>query len=281
MKTTTVEFAAEMRSRLIQRIEADDLDLPVLPDSTSQVLALSQDPDAEPRQLSELIQRDPALAGHVLRIANSAAYAAREPIVSLQQAVSRLGMSTLADIAIAATMNSKVFALKGHDAEMRDMRTHSALAAVWTREVARLRRRNVEAAFLTGLLHDVGKPILLQAIFQIPNASEIDGETVREWIHELHASVGSRLLVRWQLPHWVSAAVRGHHDPDEAGDQCDLASTVLLGDLLSHWTAQSDAEHEERVRQHTVLARLGLYPDDIDELFGRRSVVDAISKAFA
>lgn len=281
MKTTTVEIAAEMRSRLIQRIQADDLELPVLSDSTSRVLALSQDPDAEPRELSELIQRDPALAGHVLRIANSAAYAAREPIVSLQQAISRLGMKTLADIAIAAAMNTKVFAVKGHDHEMRALRTHSALAAVWTREVARLRRRNVEAAFLTGLMHDVGKPILMQAIYEMPHADELDGTTVSGWIHELHASVGARLLTHWKLPHWVSAAVRGHHDPEEAGDQSDLAATVLLGDLLSHWTSAPDADHETRVRQHPALARLGLYPEDIDELFSRRSVVDTISKAFA
>jgi putative nucleotidyltransferase with HDIG domain len=272
---------SEIRARLIRRIEADDLDLPVLPDVASRVLAACQDQDGGPKELSELIQRDPALAGNVLRIANSAAYAAREPIVSLQQAIARLGMSTMGDIALAAAMNAKVFVLPGREQEMQMLRAHAAIAGIWTREIARQRRRNVEAAFLGGLMHDVGQPILLQTILELAGGASIGEATLHDWVHEFHAPVGAKLLARWKLPPWVTAAVEGHHSPETAGEHRDLAATVQLGDILAHWCAGVTPEEDAAMRRHEVLATLCIYPDDLELILARKDVVLESAEAFA
>ena len=79
----------EIRARLVQRIAERRLELPLLPQTAADVMTLCNDTSCDAVVLSALIQRDQALAAHTLHVSNSAAYAPREPIVSLQQAVSR------------------------------------------------------------------------------------------------------------------------------------------------------------------------------------------------
>ncbi len=278
---STAQGTAELRRELVRKIETCELELPVLPDVASRVLSLCQDMDSEPRELGDLIQRDPALAGNVLRIANSAAYAPREPIVSLQQAVSRLGMSTMGDIAIAAAMNAKGPGIKGRETELRTLRTHAAATAVWSREIARHRRRNVEAAFLTGLLHDAGRPIVLKTVLDLAKDVALEEPVIQAFVDEFHASVGARLIERWKLPHWIAAAVDGHHDIARAGEHSDLAATVMLGDEMAHASESPGPEGDAKIRSLQVLSTLSLYPDDIDELFERREVVAQTTQAFS
>lgn len=278
---STATGSVNLRQELVRRIELCELELPVLPDIATRVLALCQDPDGDARQLGDLIQRDPALAGNVLRIANSAAYASVEPIVSLQQAISRLGMTTMGDLAIAAAVNAKVMSMKGREAEMRVLRAHAAATGIWSREVARHRRLNVEAAFLTGLMHDVGRPIVHKSILDLARDSTLTDAEIEVYVDEFHPEVGRRLLDAWKLPHWIGAAVEGHHDITRAGDHGDLAATVMLGDELAHWSGTPDAAHEERVRALPVLGRLGIYPEDLDELLARRALVETTTRAFA
>jgi len=278
---STAQGSAELRRELAHKIDVCELELPVLPDIAARVLALCQGQDGGARELGELIQRDPALAGNVLRIANSAAYAPRDPIVSLQQAISRLGMTTMCDLSIAAAINGKAHAIKGREDEMRSLRAHAAATGVWSREVARHRRRNVEAAFLTGLLHDVGRPILVRAVLDVAGDAAIEESVLQSLVDEFHTAIGARLIACWKLPHWIAAAVDGHHDITRAGDHSDLAATVMLGDELAHWAESPDAERERKLRTLPVLALLGVYPEDLDELLARRTVVETTTQAFS
>src|SRR5581483_11226132 len=154
--------ADPLRGAVAERLAAGTLDLPLLPRVASQVVALVGDKKADANQLAALIHRDPALAGHVLRIANSPAYMPKMPIVSLQQAVSRLGFSVITEIAFAASVQSGIFRVPGYEAVLDGLWRHALASGAFAKEVARARRSNVESAFLCGLLHAVGKPALLQ-----------------------------------------------------------------------------------------------------------------------
>ena len=104
-----------LRAAVAHRLATGQLSLPMLPRVASQVVALVGSPTTDANRLSELIHRDPALAGQVLRIANSPAYMPRMPIVSLQQAVSRLGLNVVSEIAFAASLQSGVFRVPGYE----------------------------------------------------------------------------------------------------------------------------------------------------------------------
>src|SRR6185503_16029782 len=143
---------------LIERLDSGELELPVIPAAAASVLEACRDDENGARQVAEIMQRDPSLAGHTLRLSNSAAYGSTEPIVSLSQAIARLGLSIVSEITLAVALKGRVFSVARFDAQIRVLWVHSAGAGIWAREIARMRRRNVEGAFLCGLLHDVGRP---------------------------------------------------------------------------------------------------------------------------
>src|SRR5215468_894330 len=100
---------SSLRAALGERLRDEGLKLPLMPRVATQLLSMARDADCDAGKLSRLIHQDPALAGQVLRIANSPAYLPRTPIVSLQQAVTRLGFSALIEIAVAASLQSGTF----------------------------------------------------------------------------------------------------------------------------------------------------------------------------
>ncbi|MBK7644708.1 MAG: HDOD domain-containing protein [Planctomycetes bacterium] len=272
----------ELRRQLVQRIAERRLDLPMLPQTAADVMTVCNDTSCDAARLAGLIQRDQALAAHTLHVANSAVYAPREPIVSLQQAVSRLGFKTMCDIAVAVTMRSKIFVLKGQEERLRAMWEHSAMSGAWAKEIARVRRRNVEGAFLSGLLHDIGKPVVLQVVLELGRGSGVrpDGALLDALLQEFHAEVGGIVLASWKLPDWMCAAVRCHHDPELAGEHVEYSRTAMLADLLAHSSAHPDPEADQVLRTHPVLDDLGLYDEETEALFERREAVQQTAEAF-
>ena len=85
----------QIADKLQEGLNSSSLKLPKIPRVASKVFTLTNDPHAEVSDLSKLIHSDQSIASHVLRIANSAAYGGGDQIVSLQQAVARLGMNLL------------------------------------------------------------------------------------------------------------------------------------------------------------------------------------------
>jgi putative nucleotidyltransferase with HDIG domain len=273
---------SDLRQRIFERIAGGGLELPMLPETATQVLAICGDQACDSRRLAELIHRDAGLTSQTLRIANSAAYAPRERIVSVHQAVSRLGFHTVCEISVAAAMKGRVFSAPGEESRLRVLWSHCAVAGTWAKEIGRQRRRNVEGAFVCGLLHDIGKLALLPVLVELRVQCELarDPRLVDAVLLEFHAFVGAEVLVAWSLPDWMTAAIHHHHDPDRAGPHADFARTAQLADLLAHVTVAPDPEVEAALRTHPVLGRLGLYTDEFDLLLARRDQVLVQSKAF-
>ncbi|TAJ23462.1 MAG: HDOD domain-containing protein [Planctomycetota bacterium] len=266
--------------QLVARIETGALDLPLLPQTATQILALCQAADCEMKELADLVQRDPTLAANVLRVANSAAHGGVERIVSLQQAASRLGFTALCEIATAVALRGKVFQLAGREAELARIWRHSAAAGAWAKEIARKRRRNVEGAFLCGLLHDVGRPVLMQLVHEL--AGPAAGASVRgedQLYDRYHAEVGARLLVNWQMPDWMIAAIDAHHEPHSAEEHAEPAWIVALADDFAHWSESGDEARAAALRRHAALEPLSLYDEDVDALFALRAQVAAATEA--
>ena len=282
LDTTPASQETELRQKLMQRIAEARLELPMLPQTAADVMSVCNDTSCDAARLAALIQRDQSLAAHTLHVANSAAYAPREPIVSLQQAVSRLGFKTMCDIAVAVAMRSKIFVLRGQEERLRAMWIHSAMSGAWAKEIARTRRRNVEGAFLSGLLHDIGSPVILQSALELARGSGVApaDALLDALILEFHAEVGGIVLASWKLPDWMCAAVRFHHDPEASGEHVEYARTAMLADLLAHSSETPDETTDLVLRTHPVLADLDLYEEETDALFARRDLVLKTAEAY-
>jgi putative nucleotidyltransferase with HDIG domain len=267
----------------VARLGDPELELPVLPDVAAEVLALVQSEASDASRLSALIHRDPALAGHVLRIANSAAYRPRAPIVSLQQAVTRLGVSALGEITLAVAVQGGVFRAAGHADLVRAMWQHSALAGAFAKEIARARRHNVESAFLCGLLHDVGRPVALNLLVDVAKklGAPLTDAMIGSAITDVHTSVGALLAKRWKLPEVVTASIEFHHTPDAAPSASDSVRTTALADDLAHHALDPVEERESALRSSPIVKALNLYPDQLDALFAQRERALAFAGALA
>ena len=265
---------ARLCNDLAAELEGSDERLPLLPAVAAEILGLARDPDAPPARLAELLHRDPALAGNVLRIANSPAYLPATRIVSLQQAVTRLGFATLGEIALAASLQSGVFSLRGYGTVLDELWSHSVATAGFAREIARLRRRNTEAAFLSGLLHAIGKPVVLQALADHPDAAagDLPPSIVHRTLEALHAPVGLRLVEAWNLPEFVAVAIA---DPDPAGTDeppPELRCVVSLGSAFAAELLDEGTDEDELKASPDARA-LDLYVEDVEALLEHREAI--------
>ena len=233
-----VPVSEAVRARLVERIEAKTLELPILPAIAAEVMRATSDESADARRLAELIRRDQSMAAHLLRIANSPVYAGAMRLTSLQQACSRLGMDAIRNIAMVISCQTRVFRAPGYETDVRDLFQHSLAAALFAQEIARIRRWNVEEAFLAGLLHDLGRPTLIQAILDI--AKELHEIAARAGVLEIvdahHARVGSMMATSWNLPERAALAILHHHDADPPAEIAQAAFVTSLADELAHLT---------------------------------------------
>lgn len=272
-----------LRDALIQRIESGKLELPVLPEVASRVISLTMDESCELNQLAQIIQRDPSLAANVLRLANSALYAPPTPIVSLQQALNRLGMKKIRDIALVISCESKVFRVDGFDLAVRAMFKHALAAATYAQEVARTRRWNVEEAFLCAMLADVGKPVVLQTIVDLKRELDLDAprEAIESTAEEFHCRVGSVLVKSWKLPARTAETILHHHDPESAPTAAQTAMLTRLASDLAHRAIGPKKIEESALRQHPLCVPLNLYPDEMDRLIAMSDKVKAAAESIA
>lgn len=279
----TTEVPERLQAALLARIEAGDIELPLLPDVVWQIMDMSAADDTDARKLSDLIHRDQALAGHILRVANSPAYMPRMPILSLQQVVSRLGMAQLAEIAFAISLQTRVFEVPGYEREVRSLWQHAMGTAAYASEIARRRRKNVEGSFLCGLLHDVGKPITLQLLVDEQRALGYTLQTsaAAAIVEAYHTHVGGLLAAQWSLPSHVSESIVYHHDYLTAPTQPEVVMVTRLADLLSYHFLMPDIFNAESVFEYPVIADLNLYPDDIETLLAMRDKIQAIIEAMS
>ena len=152
-------------------IAEGSLELPPPPQIASEVMRLTRGDaltdeatEGSAAELARLIQRDIALAGHVMRVANSALYARRTPVVTLPQAIAWLGIREVRNIAFAVALQGQVFTSTLFRHQMADLWRESVIVALFSQEIARLKRRNVESAYLCGLLHRLGMAVILGRI---------------------------------------------------------------------------------------------------------------------
>lgn len=274
--TATVQAdTAAFRRELAARLSSDSVDLPMLPSVATRVVELSRSPDDSAASLAALLHQDPALAGHVLRIANSPAYLPRSPIVSLQQAVAFLGFQLLSEIAMVALMQTGVFRVRSHENELRYLWRHSLASGGFAREIARLKRISVDNSFLCGLLHAIGKPVVLQEVahLEAEHQEALAPEVVFELLDEFHVEIGIHLGALWKLPPPIQKAISSYARVDRDVDVAPEAVQAAVADGFATHLLAPETLDEEKLRNHPGLDHLNLYPEDVDVLLEKSETI--------
>jgi putative nucleotidyltransferase with HDIG domain len=205
---------------ILKRLESDNLLVPAMPAIAIQCMRLLEDPNQTFKMVGELVGKDPVLASRVLRLANSAAFPGKTPAMTLDQAIPRMGTEGLK---LALVHYSMYQAFSSRDARIqsafRGIWEHSLAVALIAKEIA----GQVEGpaavdpgvAYLAGLLHDVGKPVVAALLLEAEKLASIHKSALpwishnvwRQVVDRSHRSVGVALSRRWQLPDEISRAV--------------------------------------------------------------------------
>jgi len=184
----------------------------------------------------KVIELDPALASRILRVANSAAYRGVVPCASIVQAVVRIGGTNVSGIAMAMSAMSMFRDLGGVGRQIRD---HSAGTAVVGRELALCLGQGglSSKVFLSGLLHDIGKLLLMQSGL-VGYATLVAREIAPSNLHLKeqamlgfdHGMLGAHVLKSWNVPAPIPQLVAWHHQPK--GGQCSATGLAPALDIL-------------------------------------------------
>jgi HD-like signal output (HDOD) protein len=249
-----------------------------LPRVCAQLAELTAQQAIDAAQLSRLIQSDPALAGEIMRVANSPALRPRSAVVSLKQAVSWLGVAEVRNIAMAVMLRGEVFVAPGHEPESEELWREAWLAALWAKEIARDRRKHVESAFLAGLMHRTGAALALKILsrFELEKRTVMDARTFGDLVVEFEPAFGRLLMNNWMLPKDVQDAASDWRNYRES-TQRDLAGTVHLAHLLAAHTLHPQLLDETLVMESPVFEQLGVFPDDRRRMLEKLDHVRALA----
>jgi HD-like signal output (HDOD) protein len=253
---------------LEQLINNNGIDIPMLPEVANKALILAQDPESDASKMAQLIQSDQSLAGHVMRIANSVAYTPLANLVSLQQAISRLGMAMISEIALSASIGAKFFNTPGYEDYVNDIWRHALSTALWAKEIARHCRINVEVAFLAGLLHSIGRPAILQSILDLAQQQKLElTETETLYLEQRYAKqVSDTVISSWKMPLMVIEAVHFCDDYDNAPTAATQAALVNAGAQFATYMLTPEVIDKKTLLTIPVLNTLNLYQDEVEKI---------------
>lgn len=218
--------------------------LPPAPRLLPELLALLGEPDIDSSRVVDLIGYDPSLTAQVLRLCNSAVLADKTPVSDLPEAVLRLGFEQVYRL-VASVCGSRQLSGRQNGYGIRDgeLWEHSVTAAVAAQVIARDLGDDPNLVFTTGLLHDIGKIVLSEAlenrysqiIEEVEKNQQSLLDTEKILLGVQHAEIGGRLLARWKFSENLSTAVTFHHDPGSAHPHERLASLIYLGNMISYF----------------------------------------------
>jgi HD-like signal output (HDOD) protein len=218
--------AAGFRERLDRDLAAMD-QLPSLPGVVSTLLTMLNDPRSSMQDLGQALREDPPLTARVLRLANSPVYGGGARILSVADAIMRMGVLEVQNLIMSVGLLRSLQRGRA-DLDYRAFWTHWFTVATATEALSRLAPVPGEqdgGAFTVGLLHDIGRFVL--AGFYPADAAAVQGERARRRLSLLaaehralgmdHAEIGRRLAERWGLPEPIVAGLAHHHQPEQAG----------------------------------------------------------------
>ena len=213
--------------------------LPLFTGTAVQLIRSVDREDVTSSELSRLISTDAALSAHLLRIVNSSYYGLPRRIGTVSDALAVLGLDLVRRTVTAAVLQRPLFAYL-HDTEVaRAFWRHELQCAALARHIALGRGVDGESAYMAGLLHDVGRLVMLM---RFPDRTDVllrgrnDDDTGLDHERALfgfdHAQVGGALLELWGLPEQMVQAAHQHADeivPEDPG-----AASVWRANLIAH-----------------------------------------------
>jgi len=224
-------------------------DFPPMPQTAIQVIKILKNPDYHITDLTLCISKDISLTAEVLKMANSGLYSPPNPITTLKQAITYLGMSQVKNLVIS--LSSKTLYGAGQ-VRLLDQKLweHSLMTAICSRLCSiRFMKKYAEESFILGLMHDIGQLIMSKNVDEFEdivrnaynknlNVYQLEQET----LGFNHTEVGSLAMKKWEMPEIFYNVVKFHHNPDESPAK-DLTHLISFSNNLCNYAGFGITEY--------------------------------------
>ena len=232
-----------LSSIILRRINENRLQLPSMPLVALKALDVLRDPNATFADIARILEPDPVIAARVLRVVNSAAYSRRDPVKTLEKAVSQIGVKPmrilLVELAACQVFTSRSSGIRQ---SFKQIWEHCLAVAMLSRDLASnlATRVDSDVAYLAGLMHDIGKPIvaglLLEAERKLIEELDVPFMTETLWrktVAESHRGVGAVVASSWKLPPAIADAILHCDAYDQTGGPHAVSNIVRFANALA------------------------------------------------
>jgi putative nucleotidyltransferase with HDIG domain len=216
-------------------------DLPSLPAVVMELLSSIDQEDVDISVLAKKVSHDQALTAKTLRLANSSLFGLQVKVTTIQQAITFLGFQTTRNLITAAAVTGCFPSGQCPGFDDKAFWRHSIAAAACCKVIARRVRLNQDYAFTAGLLHDIGRLVLVstfapeyQKVMAYRKANDgyvLDAERAVMGVD--HVQAGVALAEHWGFSDTMKTAIAFHHDPDAPGAGL-LAALVHVANAIVH-----------------------------------------------
>jgi HD-like signal output (HDOD) protein len=257
-------------NEILQALESGNLVLPTLPEVALRVRDVVDEPDVTAKQLAKIITTDAALSTRLIKVANSALYRGRILSVSIQMAVSRLGLNMVRNLVISLVMEQMFQATSNRlDKRLHELWEHSTEVAARSQILAQ-KHPNIkpDEAMLAGLIHNIGiLPILMKAE-DTPELLQ-DTRLLDDVIERLHNKIGAAILESWDFSDTLVAVPREYSnlewDSENGPDLIDIVQVAHIQSLENTDKAIDPAKFENSKAFKKLGLDTGMSVSELDE----------------
>lgn len=272
--------AAPIRSEIITTLKSSKTQLPELPTLVSELNAIVNDPHASAEAIAQVVNKSPSLAALLLKIVNSAFYGFSTKIDSISRAVTLIGVKEITTLAIGVSALRLFKDIPRDLVDVASFFKHSFACGLIARMLAA--HKNIqppEQLFVAGLLHDIGRLILLKhfsdrysELLRVAASSESSLYILEKaQLGCRHTDVAKYLIEAWKLPPSLADTIYYHHRPSSARD-AKRAAVVHLADMIAHGLGLgSSGENAVPRYDADAVKQLDILPSNL-ELIVRQAV---------
>ncbi len=262
-----------------QELVANVKNLPPVPHAALKLVSLLDQPGVSNSEVVQALRCDNVLTAKLLRACNSPYFGLAEPVSSVDQAVFVLGHQQILHIVLTLAFGSTmVVPLPGYAVEASELWRHSLITAIAGETIANdLVDLNVDppVAFTVGLLHDIGKLVLGQALTpevqaeiraRVEHGQQSRSEAEKAVLGTDHCEVGALLLQNWHLSDDVVEAVAHHHQP-VLKPRPRLSVVTHLANGIAHLAGSAPGWDGYAMRiSNEVVEHLEITPEQVEKL---------------
>lgn len=254
----------------LKQLAAKTKCLPSLPSLYTQLTDALRDEDADIEKIGEIISKDVGMTTKILQLVNSAFFGLPQPLNNPTEAVMYLGLTTVRSLVLSLKVFSQFDEKSTAGFSLDALADHCWRTAVLARRIAKSERQDekmCEQCFVGGLLHDVGRLVLITGLPEdyaqvLRSAKEQNlplWQAEQTQFNATHAEVGAYLLGLWALPNLVIEAVALHHRPAHSvAREFSPVVAVHVANAFAHGWTTADAGSIDGLMDVAHLTTLGL-----------------------